>query len=256
MNNPESISKEHDGLSAIERLKFPRIRHIFDESARTRDDLLVTPEERTSFLKEFNEGLGVLTEKIDGLNIGIGFDQQEHLRIRHRNELGNGEENILYVGASNWAQQRFGLLKELLKTDAVLFVEWMEWRHTVQYDNLSDYAQIIALYDAKEGRFMSYNYINDLFNSSGIALVPQIPMDRPIETVSDCLSMISGSHFSTTAKMEGLVLRVDDGAYNKTITKFVHPDFRAAVDNSEHWVNKKLLRNKINYQLQAKLLNI
>lgn len=258
MNNFDPHEKE-TLRPLIERFKFPRIKHIFDESGRTRDDLLVTEEERVNFFKKFNSGLGVLTEKLDGFNIGIGFTQKGELRLRHRNDLGGGRENKLYRGIYEWAERRQEFLRNLLGVDAVLFIEWMEWQHTVPYDNLTDFAQVISLFDAREGKngkYMSHRHIKNLFRNSGVAIVPEIVITGPINTANDCLSVIRQSNFSNTSQMEGLILRVDDGDFNEEMAKFVHPNFRAIVDQSQHWSTQQLHRNSINYQLQAKLLDV
>lgn len=256
-NKHKSIEREKLE-SAIEGIKYPRIKHIFNESGSTRDDLLVDKEERIKFLERFNSGLGVLTEKIDGLNIGIGFTITGELLLRHRNDLGGGRENPLYQNIYKWAEQRRELLNGLLRSEAVLFIEWMEWKHTIPYDNLPDFAQVIALFDSKQGetgKYMSHQYIKELFSNSGIVVVPEIPINKPIKTSDDCLAMIGRSHFSTKSKMEGLVLQVDRGNHCDAITKFVHPDFQSAVDASQHWTTKELERNKINYETQTSLLN-
>lgn len=252
------FEKEHP-VSTIEKIKFPRIKHLFDESGKTRDDLLATPEERKEFLKKFNEGFGVLTEKIDGLNIGVGFTLAGELRLRHRNALVDRSSNDpIYQNVYHWAEQRQKFLRDLLKTNAVLFIEWMEWEHAVPYNKLPDFAQVITLFDAEEGengKYMSHRYIKELFQNSGIAVVPEVTIAKSIESANDCLSMISQSNFSTKSNMEGLILRIDNGDYNQAIVKFVHPDFTSAVDQSKHWAVKKLKKNKIDYEAQARLLN-
>lgn len=246
-------------LSTIEKIKFPRTKHLFTESAKTRDDLLATELEREAFLQKFNSGLGNITEKIDGLNLGIGFSDRGNLIVRHRNDIITDPTDRLYANSIQWAQRRRDLFYDLLKNDVVLYIEWMEWEHTVPYDKLPDYGQVIALYDNQEKGYMSLNYIRELFRGSGLAVVPEINF-HAIQSPADCLNLITTSNFSQHTPMEGLFLRIDEGDFNTDALKFVHPNFRQAVDQADHWMKRVRAgsgqRNIINHDAQARLLAI
>lgn len=249
MRTPEQTLKAEN---LVQNLKFPRTFHICNESKKTEDDKVFNKEEMQNFLQLFNSGLGVLTEKIDGSNIGISFDHSGNLQLRHRGGFCSKEEKI-YKAAFQWAESKYDHLRYLLNTDAVLFIEWIEfYRDNVLYDHIPSHAFAIALYDASigpNGTYMSYNYIKDMLSGSGIYMVPQLEITQPIWVPVDLNNLITQSKFSTKHSMEGLVLRIDNGDVNQDIAKFVNDEFRHSVDGSVHWMKKPLVRNPINWEL-------
>lgn len=243
----------------VEDFAFPRIHHLFPESGRDVDDVLSAQTERLRFLENFNSGVGVLTEKVDGQNIGISFGLEGELVLRHRGGICSPEDRI-YTTAFMWARSRQHELEPLLGTDAILFIEWLEFnRGHVVYDDLPSYAIAISLFDTRagtEGRFLSHRYMSELLESTGVPVTPSLPIFGKVKTFQDALNHVGQSGYSTRSRMEGLVFRVDDGEYNEAMMKLVHPDFSASVDAARHWLKSPLQRNSINYVKQAALLDL
>jgi len=111
----------------------------------------------------------------------------------------------------------------------MLFGEWCNLVHSVQYDLLPDHFVAFDIFDRKEGRYVATRIRNEWLIPVGIRVVAPVAVLTPLDSEARYRELLYGSDaaeqpllslFSTVAcPVEGIYLRIDEGDFlRKTAT--------------------------------------
>lgn len=145
-------------------LKYPRTPHL-QGSGLSRDDHETTP---------YHVLTGrhiVVEEKLDGANVGIGFEQgQLHLQSRgHYLNLGqSGGRERQFNYFKLWAKTHERVLQPVLGERFVLYGEWLYAKHSVFYDALPHWLCEFDVYDREQQLFLD--------STRRLALLADVPV--------------------------------------------------------------------------------
>src|SRR4051794_36389489 len=114
-----------------------------------------------------------VAEKLDGANVGIGFDERGEMRLQSRwDALADPPEEPQLRSFADWASAAEPVLRPVLGTRFVLFGEWLGITHTLFYDALPDYFCGFDVLDRVQGRYLSAVRRAELLEGTGIAAPP------------------------------------------------------------------------------------
>ncbi len=215
-------------------MKYPRIPHVYAEfSGLSKDDLRYSRKESESILE--NKYV-ILTEKLDGSNVGIEFSPG--LSINFRGNPVYGEEfDILKA----WCSSRIDKLRSVLNNRYILFGEWLYYIHTLKYNRLPHYLIAFDVFDKNQRRFISYDTVVKIAKEVGLPHAP-ILYNGLYKGFNFLKSFLDEKSKFGDEKIEGIVGRIEENGLTVFMFKFVNPDFRERVDQSKHW--KKEIREK------------
>lgn len=201
-------------------MKYPRIPHL----------LFSNPFDDDFFMEnEYKGRRWIVTEKIDGSQISIEFDEKI-IRIYNRNtSLLMGKMDRQFHILPQWLNEKMGSLWDLLDIRYILLGDWMFHQHTIRYTRLPDWLITYGLFDKEENVILDYYTTKNRLESAGFSFIPTL-YDGIINSKEQILSFIKKSNFSDD-EMEGLVLHSSDG---KERCKYVTERFKALVDNNRH----------------------
>ncbi|KAL1916184.1 uncharacterized protein VTP21DRAFT_5801 [Calcarisporiella thermophila] len=163
--------------------------------------------------------------------------------------------------ASHWRYSEYvdSDTEEVLFPDRyILFGEWLSATHSIMYDNLPDRFLAFDLYDRHSRRFVSHVRLEAALRDSGIMLVPVIyegPMPRAEELkgiVARRKSEFIEDNMSDGAvakdvRLEGIILRWEDGGWLKERAKIVREDF---ITGDEHWSRRNIRWNGVRRKME------
>jgi len=213
----------------------------------------------------------VVTEKLDGANVGIGFGERGELQLQSRwDRLENPPIEPALRSFVDWAAAAAPRLEPVLGTRYVLFGEWLGITHTLFYDALPDHFCGFDVLDRAEGVYLSAQPRADLLDAAGIAAPPVLHTGE-LGSLAELTALLGPSRYRTrhwrhalvdavalaagptagalagvdgSELMEGLYLKVERAGRVLGRYKWVRPDFRSAVrDPRAHWLHRPLLRN-------------
>lgn len=229
--------------------KFPRTPHLFG-SRGTKDDRHLGERVSAAFISE--PGL-IVSEKIDGTNVGIHFTPAGDLVLQCRGHEITGGMHPQYDLFKNWVSVKRPVLEAILGDRYILFGEWLYARHSVHYRRLPHYFFEFDLYDKEAAGFLSLSRRMQRLEGSGITTAPILHQGS---TSHDALMALIdesslGAHFDnpitgrTDTLMEGLYLRTEsDGLVTKR-AKIVRPEFVEKIKQSEHWQHQPMVPNEL-----------
>ncbi len=159
--------------------------------------------------------------------------------VHNRSRVVNGATHAQFKKLPEWISQHALELYPLLEPGRILFGEWLYARHSRAYSRLPDYFLAFDIFDGTSGQFLSRRARNELLAPSGIAAVPLI-FEGPLRR-SDLPPLLDTRSRFASEPVEGLYLRVDEGASLKARAKLVRPDFMQNI--TTHWSSHSLIRN-------------
>ncbi|MDX2012568.1 MAG: RNA ligase family protein [Myxococcaceae bacterium] len=250
---------------AVELIKFPRTPHLEGSTLQAGDGDL--PRVGLNALP--GDELFV-SEKLDGVNVGLRFDASARPWLFSRAH---------FLGAEPWfdrlkqqiARDQAGLF-ERLGTRFVLYGEWLEARHTVFYDALPAWLFVFDLFDLEVGRFLGTAARRrhlaglelveppELFHGPAAAMPPVPRLLAPSRYVSTAVvsnfeATVRGRGLSVekeraqtqlSGQVEGLVFRVERDGWLRARCKYVRPGFRQTLAVSDvHWARRPFVPNLV-----------
>ena len=247
----------------VDIVKFPRTPHLEGSALQPGDDDV--PQQRRRSLEGFEV---VVTEKLDGINIGLRFDAAGKSWLFSRSH---------FVGTEAW----FDRLKaqvaiassacfERLGTRFIVYGEWLFARHTVFYDALPAYFFVFDAFDVVEQRFLGTVERRALIDGLGFFEAPELWRGSGVD-LPEVDALLSRSRFATTqlsdtfdalitsrglvlereraqtqltGQMEGLYFRLERDGRFVARCKYVRPGFRQTIsDSGTHWASRPLVSN-------------
>jgi hypothetical protein len=248
--------------------KYPRTRHILDSRLQPGDEDL-----SAAGFEEIDGHHLVVEEKVDGANAAISFDQDGCLLLQSRGHyLTGGPFERHFALLKRWAHGIAGLLWPVLRTNFIVYGEWVYAKHTIFYDALPAYFLEFDVLDRKAGRFLGTLERRALLGGLPIASVPVLH-EGGVRNPDMLTAMIGPSAYKTAGwrahlaqaaatpphragqvarqtdasdLMEGLYIKVEEGGEVRARFKYVRHDFLLAVTNSEsHWQSRPILPNRL-----------
>ena len=250
----------------MEFVKYPRTNHI--EGSKFTEPPGQLDKVRLSSVK--GQFL-VLEEKMDGSQVGIGFDQSKRLQLQSRGHLIDQLKRPEFDLLKKWCGMHYQMLWELLGVRYLLFGEWLFAKHSIFYDQLPDYLMEYDIYDRTSGYFLSTSSRQKLLKNVEAISSVRVINTGSFETALELYQVVGQSTFISnsakhllatqanqhgvpeshaiaqtdlTGKMEGLYIKVEDQEKVIGRFKFVRQEFLSKIKTqNEHWSNRPIIPN-------------
>lgn len=213
----------------------------------------------------------VIEEKVDGVGVSLGFNDEAELVIEHRGHAAHGP---VFAPLKAWAAAHLDLLWTLLEDRYVLLGEWMYPKHTVFYDRLPAYLLESDVYDRTADAFLSTHARQKLLQGSCVTSVPVLAQgafsgiqqirglilpslyksDEWVSSLTHVCEQTRQSFWPVWAETdharegEGLYIKVETQAAVTERYKYIRPDFlKALLESGSHWMERPLLPNQLEH---------
>ena len=208
-------------------VKFPRTHWLpIGEKPHKSERYLTKKEVEELFSSEVN-----VSEKLDGANVGLSFQQDKLILQKRGGFIGEGE-HPQYGAFKEWAYSKYQEFCQLPE-DMILFGEWLYAKHSIYYTKLPDYFIIFDIW--QNGKFLSVEERDSIARKFGLYAVPTIYQGTL--SLNNIPSLIQQSRYSDEL-MEGIVVR---SLRNPDLRgKWVRPDF---IYGQKHWSRYKFTKN-------------
>jgi RNA ligase len=218
--------------------KFPRTPHLAGSRLQPGDDDVgLIP------FDDIANRLCVVSEKVDGANSAISFDEDGSLRLQSRGHfLTGGPRERQFNLFHAWASTHQVQLRARLSSRYVLYGEWMYAKQTIYYDALPHYFLAFDDLDTQEGSYLSTQRREDLLTGPPLASVPLLSRGT-IRSPEDLHALLGPSR--DRMMMEGLYIKVEDTDHVLARYKYVRPTFRATIQSGDHWLNRPIIPNRL-----------
>jgi atypical dual specificity phosphatase len=241
----------------VNLFKFPRTAHLLDLGAATEDDLYFTdgPPLRPSTVRPFSvdgESTIIITEKVDGANLGISLNETGKVLVQNRAHWVNSKTHFQFKKLDLWIDEHREGLYQVLAVDEtfpqryVLFGEWMVCTHSINYSRLPDQFLAFDLYDRTTETFASRDVLEERLRDSGVHLVPVLEKrsghSKSMPTDDELRAMVQQPSNFYDGRVEGVYLKLEKGGRVIDRGKVVRGDFIAG---NEHWTKGNLTLNGI-----------
>ncbi len=205
-------------------IKYPKTYHL-PWSNLLKDDRLMPDD------KCFENRRVIVTLKMDGENTSM-YNDHYHARSLDSNNH----------PSRNWVKGLWGQIRYMIPEDMRICGENVYALHTVPYENLSSYFLAFSVW--ADTVCLDWDETVEFIKKLGLETVPVI-----YDGIYDAkkIQEIFEEHKLTN---EGYVVRLFDrftiAEFTKSIGKFVRPEFRQAINDSDvHWASKKIEPNKL-----------
>ncbi|QRW05852.1 ATP-dependent DNA ligase [Ceratobasidium sp. AG-Ba] len=228
-------------LSPAGLLKFPRTPHLLNLGAATDDDILARPDTPPP-VREGDRV--VITEKIDGANLGFSLSPLKELLVQNRSHYIHSGDHAQFKDLDTWiADHREGLYMVLDRDIAfperyVLYGEWMAATHSIAYTCLRSLFYAFDLFDRATNTFVSRSRLELTLAHQGIELTPVIAIQNSIPTNEELIQMVRQKSRFYPGPVEGVYVKVENNQVVRQRGKVVRGDFIAG---NEHW-SKGMIR--------------
>lgn len=207
----------------MNKIKYPRTLHLPWSEGIGKDDKIIKS------LDDFIGKYVVVTEKMDGENTTLYWNGENHARSL---DSKNHESR-------NWIKRFHSERVHLFPENYRVCGENLYAKHSIKYENLKSYFYGFSLW---EDEFcFPWDFTVSCFEGLKIH-----PVDVIWKGIFDEKSIKDLSKKIDTSKIEGFVLRIEDGFYMNDFTKCVAKFVRKGhVNTDKHWMNSKLEKNEI-----------
>ncbi len=215
--------------------KFPRTPHLFDLGAATRDDLILSGNDLTTFFASAAGKTITMEEKIDGANMGFSINEEGRVLAQNRSHYVDSKYHPQFQKLGSYIFQNQADLEFILcEGKRILYGEWLYARHSIHYTKLPDYFIAFDIFDIDEKRFLDRQTFHALLDQTSIAYIKPLVQDCQAYNSREALTNLiktTRSRFSEHL-IEGVYFRWDQDGRLKTRAKLVRQDFIAGND---HW---------------------
>ncbi len=205
---------------------YPRVPHLFSADEGTRDDLVLSAEERALFLAE----PVAVEEKLDGANVMLWLGSGGSVRSSGRSGAGALDRAGQLGRLRAWVAERTDVIRSLLEHDRVLYAEWLFLTHSVRYSRLPDLLVGTDLYENGAGCLSALDR-DGLLEGAGLSPPPRL-FAGALGGEERLLSLFGRSAFGDEPA-EGLVLRRERQGRLLGRAKALRPGFVRISD--EEW---------------------
>ncbi|TFK21556.1 ATP dependent DNA ligase [Coprinopsis marcescibilis] len=228
--------------------KFPRTPHLVNLGAATEDDIQLDPRH----LKVHGEV--VITEKIDGANMGFSLSQdRSRIVVQNRSHYVNSNTHEQFKKLGAWVERHRVELFALLNRDPhfperyILFGEWVYATHSIPYTHLPDYFLAYDFYDRTEDEFVSVGVLKAMLAETSIFSVPILGRYNSMPGEAELKDMVQQKSKFYDGPVEGVYVKAELGAKASFRSKVVRKDFIAG---NEHWTRGNLRVNTLDVKFK------
>lgn len=182
-------------------------------SKGTFDDTFMNDRDTDIILK--NDVL--VQEKIDGVNIGLLFDDCQELIFIQKDKIISPHSKLITV-ISDWCNENYDKLFDTIRNEYVLFGELILNENT----SINSWVIMDAI-EKRTSRFVSYERLLNLIIPLDLNHI-KILYKGKLNSIEFVSGLIKKSAYSN-GKMEGVCIRIEEGEYTKEKYKFVREDF-------------------------------
>ncbi|KAJ7242546.1 ATP dependent DNA ligase [Mycena haematopus] len=224
----------------VDVYKFPRTPHLMNLGAATADDVFTDASTLTG------EGHVVITEKVDGANMGFWLSADREIRIQNRSHYVSPATHEQFKKLGLWVDTHRQELMRVLGRDAhfpsryVLFGEWLAATHSIPYTRLPDRFMAFDLYDRSTDSWVDRAALAALLNETTIQMVP-ILYEGVLPSETDLKSMVQRRSKFWDGRIEGIYIKFERDGQVVSRGKVVRSDFIAG---NEHWTKGNLRVNE------------
>ncbi|PVF97953.1 hypothetical protein CPB86DRAFT_706003 [Serendipita vermifera] len=245
----------------VELFKFPRTAHLLNLGAATEDDLHHTPSHGSSLSPSLALESGsriIITEKIDGANVGFSLNENSGIVVQNRSHWVNSKTHFQFKRLDLWVEEHREDLYHILAVDDmfpqrfVLFGEWMVCVHSINYTSLPSEFLIFDLYDRVTASFASRDVLEAKVKGTKLHIVPMMEMRQnspeysegqlTLPSDEELRLMVQRPSQFYSGRVEGIYVKVERGGRVVHRGKVVRGDFIAG---NEHWTKGPLTLNGI-----------
>ncbi|KAF8634976.1 hypothetical protein AX15_000699 [Amanita polypyramis BW_CC] len=220
--------------------KFPRTPHLINLGAATSDDI-------TTSLPIAIEGRVVITEKVDGANMGFSLSPDgSEIVVQNRSHYVNSATHEQFKKLGTWIEQHREDLLKVLNRDVyfpqryILYGEWLYATHSIPYTNLPDRFLTYDLYDRTTDSFIDRKGLMALLSATSIGIVPTIYEGETLPTESKLRSMVQTQSQFWDGRLEGIYVKIEKDGKVQFRGKIVRSDF---ITGNDHWTRGGLRVN-------------
>jgi hypothetical protein len=182
-------------------------------------------------------GKVIVTEKIDGANVGI-IRHKDYFKLQKRGSLVDASEHYQFNFLKAWSQLYYEKLMQIPE-GMVLYGELMICKHTIFYDLLPDYFIAFALADRKKNAYLHRDEMVELCDKIGLHYVPELYRGTGLKR-DKLFNLIPNPSAYGSSSAEGIVV----WNYNAGIRgKVVREEFHKSMDNDSRWMRKGIVKN-------------
>ena len=260
-----AVDRLIEQVAPIELFKFPRTPHVFrprvlDAESATADDLVI---DYGDFASEptASAGMGhwhriVLTEKIDGANMGISLGGDRQIVCQNRSHWVSSADHAQFRKLDSWVEANRADLYTVLDRDNdgfiqrwILFGEWMAAVHSVEYTRLPSLFIAYDVYDRQTQRFLPHSGVVRLLAPTRIPVVPLLSVSNSLPDPVDLvrLANLPSPFTEPDARREGIYIKIEDDNQVRGRGKVVRKDF---IQGNEHWTKNMIRYNTVREDLE------
>ncbi|KAK1946650.1 Dual specificity protein phosphatase 23 [Phytophthora citrophthora] len=236
-------------------LKFPRTPHLIDLGAATADDLISNYGNASLPVNE--ETTIVITEKVDGANMGISLSPDGAFVVQNRSHSINSQSHRQFRDLDSFLSTHRATLYEILHQDPlfpgrfILYGEWLAATHSIPYSELGNLFYAFDLFDRETGQFWDRSSFQELLEvtaaaaceeENAIELVPKLWEGRVLPGRDDLLAMVHQQSKFYDGPVEGIYVKWERHGRVVERSKIVRGDFLAG---DEHWSKGNIRFNKL-----------
>jgi len=221
--------------------KFPRTPHLINLGAATADDVF----EDISALARPGQRV-VITEKVDGANMGFWLSAEREIRIQNRSHYVSPATHEQFKKLGLWVDTHRHELMRVLGRDAhfpsryILFGEWLAGTHSIPYARLPDRFMAFDLYDRSTDSWVDRAGLAALLGDTTMQMVPVL-WEGALPSETDLKSMVQLRSKFWDGRIEGIYVKFEKDGQVVSRGKVVRSDFIAG---NEHWTKGNLRVNE------------
>lgn len=221
--------------------KFPRTPHLINLGAATADDVFT---DATALAGQ--GGHVVITEKVDGANMGFWLSSDRELRVQNRSHYVTPATHEQFKKLGLWIDDHRHELMRVLGRDAhfpsryILFGEWLAVTHSIPYARLPDRFMAFDLYDRSTDSWADRSALAALLAGTSIQMVPVL-YEGALPEEAELRSMVQLPSKFWDGRIEGIYVKFEKDGHVVSRGKVVRADFIAG---NEHWTKGNLRVNE------------
>ncbi|CAF0878509.1 unnamed protein product [Adineta steineri] len=227
-------------LTPVNILKFLRTGHLMNLGAATPDDFVV------SFRQTTEAPYVVITEKVDGANMGFSLSADRELTVQNRSHYVTSTTHAQFRPLYTWIEtHREGLYSVLDRDNSfperyILYGEWVVAQHSIPYTRLPDRFLAFDLYDRRTQTWADRITLERLLEGTNISLV-HIMYQGPRPTDNVLKDMVHRPSQFYDGPVEGIYVKEEQNGQVINRGKIVRSDFTAGI--TEHWDKAPMRKN-------------
>ncbi|KAJ7665047.1 ATP dependent DNA ligase [Mycena polygramma] len=224
--------------------KFPRTPHLINLGAATSDDVVA---DAATFALQGAGAHIVITEKVDGANMGFWLSAEREIRVQNRSHYVTPASHAQFKKLGLWVDDHRHELMRVLGRDAhfpsryVLFGEWLAATHSIAYTRLPDRFMAFDLYDRSTGSWADRKAVVALLSGTGIEMVPVLH-EGALPSEGELRGMVQRKSQFWDGRVEGIYIKFEKDGQVVSRGKVVRADFIAG---NEHWTKGNLSFNEL-----------